>query len=425
MSVPQARPDGGTEFDQILSQRLIRPVFQPVVALEDGLPVGYEALARGPEGSRFVSPDALFTEAERRGVVTHLDWICCSVACEAALRAGGQRFPLFLNVEPQTVGSACPPELVGIYEEVLSRLDLVIELTEREVRNPAELIRFVIGARTNHNRLALDDVGADPASLNMMALVRPDVIKLDRAVVQGGATWAQSYVVNAVLTEAGRTGAVVLAEGIETREHLDAARAVGARLGQGWLFGRPGPLPDVVELSPVQLPRVSPLPSTNTTPFAVVEQTSSLSPATLAMLTPMRRLLEQTALHTDDATMLFAVVQDRDLDAETRMAYSHIANRGVAVTAYGPGLPPLPGPGIQGVSLAADDPLAEELAVLVIGSYFAAGLIARARPHAADDEAGPTYDFVLTYDRLLVTEAGCTLINRIPELTYGFGSPHS
>ena len=48
---------------------------------------------------------------------------------------------------------------------------------------------------------------------------------------------------NAVAAEAERSGALLLAEGIETEEHLARARAVGATLGQGWLFGRPGPLP--------------------------------------------------------------------------------------------------------------------------------------------------------------------------------------
>ena len=48
--------------------------------------------------------------------------------------------------------------------------------------------------------------------------------------------------INAVRAEAERSGAVILAEGIETEAHLRRAEAIGARLGQGWLFGRPGPL---------------------------------------------------------------------------------------------------------------------------------------------------------------------------------------
>ena len=48
---------------------------------------------------------------------------------------------------------------------------------------------------------------------------------------------------NAINAEAERTGAIVLAEGIETDAHLFRAQAVGAELGQGWLFGRPAPLP--------------------------------------------------------------------------------------------------------------------------------------------------------------------------------------
>ncbi len=74
-----------------------------------------------------------------------------------------------------------------------------------------------------------------------MPLLRPDVIKLDLRLVQRQPDAEIAEIVNAVNTQAERTGAIVLAEGIETDEHLATARALGATLGQGWLFGRPGP----------------------------------------------------------------------------------------------------------------------------------------------------------------------------------------
>lgn len=420
MSGPAAvSDDQDDEFSRILAHRAVEPVFQPIVSLEDGLTVGFEALIRGPEGSRFCTPDALFAEAARRGAVVELDWICGTAACEAAL-AADLEVPLFLNVEPETFGSTPPPEFAGSFARASSRLDLVIEVTERVVRDPAALIRSVVGARRARGRIALDDVGVDPTSLGMMALVRPDVIKLDRALVQGrSAEWAQAFVVNAVLTEAGRTGAAVLAEGIETAEHLGTARAMGARLGQGWLFGRPGPLPAAVERAPFALPRVTELPSGSVTPYGVVRDRVPIAEVTSQMLVPIGRLLEQMALRTDDATMFFATVPE--LDGDTRLTFNHIARRGVTVTAYGPDLV-APGPGIQAVPLAADDPLAAERVVIVIGSYFAAALVARVHgPAVATAGAEPTYDIALTYDRLLVIEAARTLIDRIPPLPHGFG----
>ena len=78
-------------------------------------------------------------------------------------------------------------------------------------------------------------------SLAFLPLLRPDVVKLDLRLVQERPGPAIAEIMNAVNAHAERTGAVVLAEGIETEEHLVMARALGATLGQGWLFGRPGP----------------------------------------------------------------------------------------------------------------------------------------------------------------------------------------
>ena len=92
--------------------------------------------------------------------------------------------------------------------------------------------------------MALDDVGAEPASLAVMPFVHPDVVKLDLQLVQGRTTAEVARIVNAVRAQAERTGARILAEGIETRRHAETARTLGATVGQGWLYGRPGRLPE-------------------------------------------------------------------------------------------------------------------------------------------------------------------------------------
>ena len=127
-----------------------------------------------------------------------------------------------------------------LWERAPSELDVVVEITERALTDrPAELLHAVQASATRGWGIALDDVGADARSLALMPLLRPDVIKLDLRLVQDQPTSEVAEIVNAVNAERERTGAVVLAEGIETEEHLETARALGATLGQGWLFGRP------------------------------------------------------------------------------------------------------------------------------------------------------------------------------------------
>ncbi|MFC7760562.1 hypothetical protein ACFQY4_22925 [Catellatospora bangladeshensis] len=100
------------------------------------------------------------------------------------------------------------------------------------------------------------------------------------------------------------------------------------------------------------------------------------------------------------------------------MTYSHIAQRGVAVAVLGQESPAPLGAGVHVVPLPEDDPLQEERALIAVGSYFAAALIARqAEPerHPLDGET-QLYDAVLTYDRRLVIEALHTLVGRLNSL---------
>jgi EAL domain-containing protein (putative c-di-GMP-specific phosphodiesterase class I) len=404
----------------VLDQRAIRSVFQPIVSLDDGLPVGYEALARGPQGSPFASPTALFSEAERRGRVAELDWICLSSACAAVLNTRNFDVALFVNVEPDTVGTQCPAACLPTYEEAARSLDLVIEVTERIVTKPATLVNTLIELRQRKARFALDDVGIDPSSMNMLALLRPDVIKLDRSITQAKlVSWPVTDVINAVLTEAARTGAAVLAEGVETPEHMNMARSLGATLGQGWYFGRPGPLPANITSSRSPLPRVAPRPASANTPFGVVASQAKVIEVDEQVLTPMWRILEDKAMHADDSIMLFATFPPgRNLDDETKLKYSHMASNGVNVTAYADAMPAQPAAGIRGVALDQDDPLVREEVVVVLGNHFAGALVATPRqPDLSDIDVG--YDAALVYDRTLIIEAVQTLIQRIPPFTAG------
>lgn len=121
---------------------------------------------------------------------------------------------------------------------------MVVEVTERAVAgDPARLLATVAQARRAGWGVALDDVGAAPASLAVLPFVRPDLIKLDMRLLQGRTTAEAAHIVNTVRAQAERTDALVIAEGIETIKHAREAAAAGATIGQGFLFGHPAPLP--------------------------------------------------------------------------------------------------------------------------------------------------------------------------------------
>jgi EAL domain-containing protein (putative c-di-GMP-specific phosphodiesterase class I)/DICT domain-containing protein len=402
-------------FNTVMAARTIHCVYQPIVALDSGSIVGYEALARGPAGTTWSKPDAMVSYAARVGRLPELDWICRAAACRGALAATFPRhLPLFINVEPASSRTECPPDLLGVIEDATQQLQIVAEVTERSVaKDPAGLLAAIEQLRASTNRIALDDIGVESASQAMMSLVRPDVIKLDRSIVDDHAAPAAMAVIDAVRAEAARTGALILAEGIETAEHLAAAKSMGASLGQGWLFGRPGPLPRHFEPSSTVLPQLAAPPRTATTPFEVAQLRQSSNFATKKILLPLSRELEDRGVHASEPTVLLTTFQHgRYFDRATRLRYTELAEHGVLTATFAHDMPLVPGPNIRGCPLAPDDPLVDEWNVIVIGSQFVGGLFAKQRPLEAHAERA--FDLILSQDRELVLAAARPLIERLP-----------
>jgi EAL domain-containing protein (putative c-di-GMP-specific phosphodiesterase class I) len=238
----------------------VHAVYQPIVHLDGGEVVAYEALARGPRGSQLETPGELFAFARDQGRLAELDLACRVAALHGAID-GGLRAPgaLFINVEPEVPGDG-GSQTAG---HVPGELEIFFEVTERALTlRPAELLKAVERVRRAGFGIALDDVGADRRSLALLPLLRPDVVKLDMTLIQNHPSRLSGEVMNGVCAYAEQTGAVIVAEGVEEERHLVAARSLGASLAQGWLFGRPGPLPAEprVVRSPVTLglsPRVT------------------------------------------------------------------------------------------------------------------------------------------------------------------------
>lgn len=218
----------------------VAALFQPVVELSTGRVVGYEALARWPSPS-LAMPQDVFALARERGVVGRVDVACRAAALRAAReRAYSRPVRFFLNIEPGCFVDEGDVE--SHLDAIGDDLDVVLEITERDLdRNVPLLMALVRGARARGMAVAMDDVGATPATLQLLASIAPDIVKLDASIVRS--PYRSRTAVRQVQAHVRSTGAVLLAEGIETRRHLRRAMSLGATLGQGWMFGRPMPLP--------------------------------------------------------------------------------------------------------------------------------------------------------------------------------------
>ncbi|WP_129338230.1 EAL domain-containing protein [Cellulomonas endophytica] len=215
-------------------------VLQPIVDLATGRRVGAEALSRFP-AAWGKAPDVVFAEAHAAGVGDDLELLALERAVEHLARVGGY---VAMNVSPGTL-------LTDGCAALLRRLPaprVLLELSEHDpVEDYGALHAALAEARGRGMRLAIDDVGAGFSSLRHIVLCRPDVIKLDRSIVDGvAADDVLRTLVRALVEFAHGSATTVVAEGVETVDDVVALRALGVDLGQGWHFGRPGP-PEALE----------------------------------------------------------------------------------------------------------------------------------------------------------------------------------
>jgi diguanylate cyclase (GGDEF)-like protein/PAS domain S-box-containing protein len=385
---------GGTrdEITRIIAERDVTSLYQPIVDLRSGDLVGCEILSRGPEGSPLHTASALFGAATEAGMLPELDLICRILGLSRAREATGDVGLVFVNVEPG-IGSnlSMNDELIALLRRL--PFQTVVELTERALtRQPARLLRYSDGVRERGNLIAIDDLGADPHSLALVPLIKPDILKLDLALVQG--TSLSAGVTAAAAWEyADRTGAIVLAEGIETEEHLSRALALGAVWGQGYLFARPGPIESVTSrrrAASVVLPWAGArrdISATTTTPG----EPRRISRLMLGVLADQ---LEITARSLGPHAVLVASVENASvLTPRLLTRYSEIAERAAFVGIVGSGVSAQPCLGVHGGDLHDDDPLAGQWTVAVLGPHFGAALTAVPDP----DEEG-SYQAIYSLD---------------------------
>jgi EAL domain-containing protein (putative c-di-GMP-specific phosphodiesterase class I) len=406
-----------SELAGIIASGTIRSVYQPIVDLRSGETVGYEALSRGPENSTLASPAALFAAARAEGRLDELDWACRTRAFAGAIDAG-MRAPaaLFVNGEPEVISSHCPVEHQPLVRRAHNSLKVVHEVTERGlVERPAEMLRAVEELRGEEWGIALDDLGADWRSLALLPFVRPDVVKLDMDLVARPLDDRAARLGRAARAYADWSGAQVLAEGLESELHVERARELGATLGQGWLFGRPGRLD----------PRSSAMPRTATpllgkqpairdeTPVEIVERLMPLTEGSKRQLLGHSIALERRAQELDDAAVVLGTFQTAErFTPATRRRYSALARGSAFVAAFGTGLTERPAAGVRGASFPANHRLLGEWNVIVVAPHFAGALIARDLGDEGPDD-DRRFQYALTEDRDTVVRAGRALMLQI------------
>jgi len=223
-------------------------VFQPIVDLTSGAPLGYEVLSRGLGPVQ--APAGLFSRARAEGVTWELEWACWTAAVQriASLPAEDRTAPFFFNVGPDVLSDprfrdGSPLELLARHG--LSPRQIVLELTETSVISDSEhLRRLALEFREHGFGLAVDDFGAGHSGLVTLVHCTPDFIKLDQALVRDIHRHPyRQQLLKSLVAFASGVDTVLIAEGVESWNELTVLLRLGIRYAQGFLVARPAHTP--------------------------------------------------------------------------------------------------------------------------------------------------------------------------------------
>lgn len=217
---------------------------QPIVSLKNGGHLyGYESLLR-TEAPQQVSPGKLFSTAHETGLLSLLD----KRAREAAIKSKKEKIPAgiksFINFLPSTIYN---PEyclrhtfnLVNQYQ--IDPDELVFEVVESEKIADIDHLKKVLNTYKRQGmKVALDDVGAGFSTLEVLEMLNPDYVKIDRQYINRcDQDSANQEFLARVIELAEKLGITVLAEGIEQKEELEYCMKIGIDLAQGYYLGKP------------------------------------------------------------------------------------------------------------------------------------------------------------------------------------------
>ncbi len=238
--LPQQFVTCENEFSELLQQRLVNTLLQPILRFDTEKVVAYEVLGRGAHSGLPQGPYQLFTIAEKLGLAEHLSRVLRQVGIESALKLP-EAATIFLNTHPAEMFK---PELVSSLKqlrEIAVNLPIVLEIHETAVTRVEEMLKLMEVLKSLNILLAYDDFGAGQARLNELVDVPPDYLKFDITLIRNihVASAKKQNLVKTLVDMTNDLGIATLAEGVEYEEEAKVCKQMGFTHVQGYFYGRP------------------------------------------------------------------------------------------------------------------------------------------------------------------------------------------
>lgn len=232
-----------------LRRRGVFSLYQPLVSVKKRALLGFEALSRGlSQDGEIIPPGLLFNLPENNEQKTALDRLCRDKALEGFGHVHKKCRDLVLSINLDVslldAGAAGSDYLVDQTRRCgINPNNVVIEIIEANVRNSQALLDFIARYREQGFLIALDDIGSGHSNMERIAQIKPDVLKIDRSLINGIHTEFHKLEVTRSLISLGRRiGAMVVAEGVECEDEAMALLEMGVDVFQGFYFARPAQL---------------------------------------------------------------------------------------------------------------------------------------------------------------------------------------
>jgi diguanylate cyclase (GGDEF)-like protein len=237
------------DLRQALDRKEFRLAYQPIVDLNEGRVTGFESLLRWqhPE-SGLTSPDAFLSIAMELGLMKSIGEWTLVEACRQ-LKVWQEQFP---RVRPLTVsvnfsiGQFAQDHLTHLIQKILEQSGIdpssvKLEITESEMmKNPEAALKVLDEIKAQKIDTCLDDFGTGYSSLSHLQQLAIRFLKIDQSFVRRLGTEDDALaIVKTIITLAHQLGRQVIAEGVETAEHLAILRSLGCEYGQGYFFAKP------------------------------------------------------------------------------------------------------------------------------------------------------------------------------------------
>lgn len=398
-----------TDAREVIRTGAVQTQVRPVVQSGSGRVVGYDVVLSG-RGGALEQPAAFGNAVQTSPDAGELGALCRRAAMRAVAAVGpgaGDRTRVFLDTPVEALATLAE-------EEPTLRERLVLQIdSARVLSHPAATLRAVERARRDGWTVAVRGVGASVASLAVLPLLDPEVVRLDVSVLRAHELRQMSEIFEAVRGHSALTGSIVMVDGVTSASDANTVRMLGATLAAGPRYlGRGEHAEEVAAVSQMLGQRTRQLLEAHSSPFTLATARHAPRVADKRALVALSKEIEREALAAGGAAMILSSFQSaRHLVPSTLERYAELTRAGCLVAMLGAGVDAPPVPYASSAILDAADPLRREWTIVVITSSWTRLLTAHDFGDAGAD-ADRRFSYVLTDDRDLAVEAGRSLLAR-------------